>query len=230
MSAILPAIAHFRVLGYWLVLLVSFLESLAFVGVVVPGAAFVVLAGSLASRGYLDLGDLVWFASAGAVLGDGISFRLGRGGHIRFREGNRLFKPSLLEKGEAFFDRHGGKSVFLGRFVGLVRAVVPFVAGVYGMEAKRFYLWNVASAILWASAHLLAGYYLGQAWRTVETWSTRLGVAVAAALLLLLAAWWLKRFLEKRGRELAALAASLLGSAGAAVVRSPIVRRVQENH
>ena len=139
-DTLLPAIEHFRMLGYWAVLLVSLLESLAFVGVVVPGAVFVVLAGSLAAKGYFDLGDLVWFASAGAILGDGISFRMGKGGHIRFREENRIFKPVLLEKGKEFFARHGGKSIFLGRFVGLIRAVIPFVAGMSGMEARRFYL------------------------------------------------------------------------------------------
>ena len=155
-NTLLPALEHFRMLGYWVVLLFSLLESLAFVGVVVPGAVVVVFAGSLAAKGYFDLGDLAWFASAGAILGDGISFRLGKGEHIRFREENRIFKPGLLEKGKDFFARHGGKSVFLGRVVGPIRAVIPFVAGVSGMEAKRFYLWNITSAISWAGTHLLA--------------------------------------------------------------------------
>jgi len=227
---LLPAIEHFRMLGYWVVFLFSLLESLAFVGVVVPGALFVVFAGSLAAKGYFDIGDLVWFASAGAILGDGISFRMGRGGHIRFREGNRIFKPGLLEKGKEFFARHGGKSVFLGRFVGLIRAVIPFVAGLSGMEAKRFTLWNVASAILWAAAHLLAGYFLGEAWRAVETWSTRFGLVLAAILLLALCAYWLKRFFEKRGRELLAFAGSLLSSIGKAIAADPHVRELVEKY
>ena len=227
---LLPAIEHFRMLGYWVVFLFSLLESLAFVGVVVPGALFVVFAGSLAAKGYFDIGDLVWFASAGAILGDGISFRMGRGGHIRFREGNRIFKPGLLEKGKEFFARHGGKSVFLGRFVGLIRAVIPFVAGLSGMEAKRFTLWNVASAILWASAHLLAGYFLGQAWRAVETWSTRFGLVLAAILLLALGAYWLKRFFEKRGREFLTFAGSLLSSIGEAIAANPHVRELVSKH
>jgi undecaprenyl-diphosphatase len=226
----LPALEHFRMLGYWVVLLFSLLESLAFVGVVVPGALFVVFAGSLAAKGYFDIGDLVWFASAGAILGDGISFRMGQGGHIRFREENRIFKPGLLEKGKEFFARHGGKSVFLGRFVGLIRAVIPFVAGMSGMEAKRFYLWNVASAIVWATSHLLAGYFLGHAWRAVEVWSTRLGAVLAAVLLLALGAFWLKRFLEKRGKALVEFAGSLLAEIGAAVAADPRVRRLVEKH
>jgi undecaprenyl-diphosphatase len=230
LNTLLPAIEHFRILGYWVVLLVSLLESLAFVGVLVPGAVFVVFAGSLAAKGYFDLGDLVWFASAGAILGDGISYRMGKGGHIRFREENRIFKPVLLEKGKEFFARHGGKSIFLGRFVGLIRAVIPFVAGMSGMEAKRFYLWNVASAILWAAAHLLAGYFLGQAWRAVEIWSTRFGVVLAAVLLMALCAFWLKKFFEKRGREFLEFAGSSLASIGEAIAANPHVRKLIANY
>lgn len=229
-SALLPALEHFRMLGYWVVFLFSLLESLAFVGVVVPGAAFVVFAGSLAAKGYFDLGDLVWFASAGAILGDGISFRMGKGGHIRFREENRIFKPALLGKGKEFFSRHGGKSIFLGRFVGLIRAVIPFVAGMSRMEAKRFFLWNVASGILWAAVHLLAGYFLGQAWRAVEIWSTRIGVVLAAVLLLWLCIFWLKKFLEKRGREFLEFAGSLLASAGEAISTNPHVQNLVAKH
>ncbi|MGB7631772.1 MAG: LssY C-terminal domain-containing protein [Candidatus Deferrimicrobium sp.] len=229
-NTLLPALEHFRMLGYWVVLLLSLLESLAFVGVVVPGAVVVVFAGSLAAKGVFDLGDLVWFASAGAILGDGISFQLGKGGHIRFREENRIFKPGLLEKGKVFFARHGGKSVFLGRFVGLIRAVIPFVAGLSGMEAKRFYLWNVTSAISWAATHLLTGYFLGQAWRIVEIWSTRFGVVLAAMLLLVMGAYWLKRFAERRGREFIGFIGSLLASLGKTVAADPHVRKLVAKH
>lgn len=229
-NTLLPALEHFRMLGYWAVLLVSLLESLAFVGVVVPGAVVVVFAGSLAAKGYFDLGDLVWFASAGAILGDTISYRMGKGGHIRFREENRIFKPALLQKGSEFFSRHGGKSIFLGRFVGLIRAVIPFVAGMSRMEAKRFYLWNVASGILWAAAHLLAGYFLGQAWRVVEIWSTRIGVVLAAVLLLWFCFFWLRKFLENRGREFLEFAGSLLASVGEAIAANPHVRELITKH
>jgi len=229
-NTLLPALEHFRMLGYWVVLLLSLMESLAFVGVVVPGSVVVVFAGSLAAKGFFDLGDLVWFASAGAILGDGISFRMGKGGHIRFREENRIFKPGLLEKGKVFFTRHGGKSVFLGRFVGLIRAVIPFVAGLSGMEAKSFYLWNIASAIIWAATHLLAGYFLGQAWHIVEIWSTRFGVVLAAMLLLAMGAYWLKRFAERRGREFIEFLGSLLASLGKTVSANPHVQKLVAKH
>jgi undecaprenyl-diphosphatase len=75
---LLPKIEHFQYLGYWVVLLVSLLESLAFIGIIVPGSTLIVFIGALSARGYLDLADLIWFATIGAILGDGIASK-GRG-------------------------------------------------------------------------------------------------------------------------------------------------------
>lgn len=227
---ILPKIEHFRLLGYWVVLLVSFLESLAFVGLLIPGSVFLVVVGSLAASGYFDLGDLIWFAVVGAVLGDGISFVLGKRGHILFSDDNRVFKASYLAKGQDFFTRHGGKSVFLGRFVGFVRPIIPFVAGLSHMEAKRFYLWNILSALLWAPAFLLPGYFFGHAWRMVEIWSSRAGIFLAGMFVFLLGVYFLKRFVLKRGKQLLAFIGPILSSIKQAIVSEPNVRGLVNNH
>lgn len=229
-NELLVNIEQYRLLGYAAVFLLSFLESLAFVGTVVPGALFVVFAGSLAAKGFFDLGDLFWFAAAGAILGDGVSFRLGRRSTIYFSETNRLFKPSRLARGQEFFARYGGASVLFGRFNGLIRAVVPFVAGVAGMAAGRFYLWNVSGAVAWAASHLVAGYLLGTAWRTVEVWTTRFGALLAALVLVILGVYLLKRFFVRRGRLLLAFAGSLLGSVGEAIITNPDVRTFVAAH
>lgn len=229
-SSLLVSIEQFRLLGYGMVFLVSFLESLAFVGTVIPGALFVVFAGSLAAKGYFDLGDLLWFAAAGAVLGDGVSFRLGRRSHILFSETNRIFKTSHLARGKEFFARYGGAGVLFGRFNGLIRAVVPFVAGIAGMDGVRFYVWNVTGAFAWGASHLLAGYILGAAWRTVEVWTTRFGAVLAAILLLLLGIYLLKRFLERRGRFLLTLLGSVAVSLKEALVTNPEVRKLVAAH
>jgi membrane protein DedA with SNARE-associated domain len=68
-----------------------------------------------------------------------------------------------LQRGEAFFRRHGNKSVFLGRFMGPIRGIIPFIAGLLAMDKRAFLLWNVLSGVLWATAHVLAGYFLGNA-------------------------------------------------------------------
>ena len=142
----LPAIEHLGALGYWLVLLISLLESLAFIGVIIPGSALVVAAGFMAAHGYFDIGDLIWFAAIGAILGDGISYYLGTKGTKFFRNENKILKLSHLDRGKHFFKKHGNKSVFLGRFIGSVRPIIPFIAGLSKMDKKAFFFWNIASA------------------------------------------------------------------------------------
>lgn len=229
-NEILQQIEHFRIVGYWLVLLVSLLESLVLVGVIVPGAVLVVFAGALAAQGYFDLGDLIWFAAIGAILGDGISFMLGQRGTGLFKDTNRIFKASYLEAGERFFLQHGAKSIFLGRFIGLVRAVIPFVAGLAGMTAKRFYLWNILSAFAWAVSHLLAGYFLGQAWQLVEVWTSRAGIFLMALILVLFCANLLKQYLVKQGKQLFDFCRSLLSSVKQALITNPDVARLIARH
>ncbi len=229
-NKLLPQIEHFRILGYWLVLLVSLLESLVLVGVIVPGAVLVVFAGTLAAQGYFDLGDLIWFAAIGAVLGDGISFLFGQRGTGLFKETNKILKASYLEAGERFFHKHGAKSIFLGRFIGLVRAVIPFVAGLSGMAAKRFYFWNILSAFVWATSHLLAGYFLGQAWQMVEVWTSRAGIFLAALILVLFCANLFKRFIVKQGKQLFDFCRSLWFTVKQALSNNPAVARLIARH
>ncbi|MEI8356603.1 MAG: LssY C-terminal domain-containing protein, partial [Deltaproteobacteria bacterium] len=176
--------------------------SLAFVGIVVPGSTFIVFIGALSARGYWDLADMIWFATIGAILGDGISYSLGKRGKILFKKENRIFKAGYLAKGEAFFKRHGAKSVFLGRFVGPLRPVIPFIAGLSRMEARQFYLWNVISAIIWAGASLLLGYFFGQTWTLVEVWSSRVAIFVAALVLFFVTLYLLEKFFLTKGKQL----------------------------
>ena len=222
---LLPQLEHFRILGYWLVLLISLLESLVLVGVIVPGAVVVVFAGTLAAQGYFDIGDLIWFAAIGAILGDGISFLLGQHGTGLFKEKNKFLKPSYLETGKQFLDKHGAKSIFLGRFIGPIRAVIPFIAGLSEMAAKRFFFWNILSAFAWAASHIIAGYFLGHAWRLVEVWTTRAGIFLAVLILILFCANLLKRFIVKQGRQLLDVCLSLWRSLKQAFITNPDVAR-----
>lgn len=177
--------------GYWLVFLISFAESLAFVGALVPGAVLVALAGFLSAQGYLDLGDLLWFAAGGAMLGDGISYWLGTKGTEFFRIENKILKRSHLEKGERFFKEHGNKSIFFGRFIGPIRPIIPFVAGLSKMNKWAFLFWNIVSAFLWAAALLLAGYFFGGAISAITVWSTRVSIFLFALFVLLVILWLL---------------------------------------
>lgn len=167
--------------------LVAFSESLALVGLIVPGALLMFAAGALIVTGALGFWSTFLWAVAGAVLGDGLSYWLGH--HYRNRIGTFWpFRrhPELLARGEAFFHRHGGKSILLGRFIGPVRPVIPVVAGMLDMPPGRFYVTNVLSALGWAPAYLLPGMAFGASLALAGAVAGRLAVFAA---LLVIAAW-----------------------------------------
>ena len=140
----------------------SFGESFAFLSLLFPGTSILIVAGTLMSAGSLPFWPIVAGAVLGAVLGDSVSFWLGHrfgGGIGRIWPFTR--NPDLLPNGIRFFERHGGKSVFIGRFFGPVRAVIPLSAGIMHMPRGRFWLANVTSAIVWAPMLLFTGDAVG---------------------------------------------------------------------
>lgn len=230
LTNILPSLAHLGVWGYWLVLLAALLESLVFAGVLVPGSTLVVLAGFLSSQGYLDIGDLIWFATIGAILGDSISYYLGTKGAGLFRNENRWLKADHLERGKQFFHKHGSKSVFLGRFVAPLRAIVPFIAGLSGMKKSKFLFWNIISAFLWSASHLLVGYFFGNAFTAIEVWSTRVGYAIGAIALFLVIIYVIRFITVKHGRQIADFIRSVSASIGTAISSNPDVQKLVKQY
>lgn len=184
-----PTIESLGGFGYWLVFLIAFCESFAFVGTLIPGSILIYLVGFLSARGYFDIITLIWFTTAGAILGDGSSYLLGTKGKDFFKNENKLLKLSHLEKGEEFFRKHGPKSVFLGRFIGPLRPIIPFIAGLSRMDRKTFFLWNISSAFLWSVSHLLVGYFFGGAIDVIEAWTTRAGIIIASSAAVLGILW-----------------------------------------
>jgi membrane protein DedA with SNARE-associated domain len=186
--------------GYAVVFLGAALESAAFLGLLVPGESLVIVSGVLAAAGLFELPALIGVVSAGAVVGDSIGYELGRrlGRPWLLRRGARVgFRRDRIAAVDAFFERHGGKAVLIGRFIGFLRALAPFVAGSSRMPYPRFLAYNVAGGVLWSTACVLLGYFLGAAWPIAERWVGRaglvLGLAVVAA-----AAWWLRRRHRRR--------------------------------
>ncbi|CAK0738000.1 membrane-associated protein [Gammaproteobacteria bacterium] len=137
-------------------------ESLAFVGIIFPGAMMMFGFGAVVATGAMAFWPTFFWAVIGAIAGDGLSFWLGH----HFRDQLRTLwpfsrYPEMLEMGVAFFQRHGGKSILFGRFVGPVRPVIPVVAGMLGMPMARFLGVNVLSALAWGPAYLLPGMMFG---------------------------------------------------------------------
>lgn len=186
MQALIDFLSQHPALAVGVVFAASLLESVAVIGTVVPGSTVVVAAGILIGLQALDPWWVAGVAVIGATLGDGFSFWLGHRYHERLRAWWPLrAHPQLFARGQAYFAKHGGKSVFLGRFLGPVRAIVPVVAGMSGMPVLRFTVVNVLSAIAWSAAHLLPGALFGASLQLAGAVSSRLlillaGVAVVA--------------------------------------------------
>ena len=146
--------------------IIALLESLALVGLLVPGVVLITAASSLAGHQEIAVSWMLAAAFIGAISGDLISFRLG------YWENGRVLKrwplsqhPDWVLRGQVFFARYGAYSVFIGRFIGPVRPIIPLVAGMMRMPPVTFLGANISSALLWAPAYTLPGYWLGHTWQ-----------------------------------------------------------------
>ena len=153
---------------------------MAVIGTVIPGSSVVFAGGVLVGLRALDPWLAAAVAIAGAILGDGFSYWLGHRYHGAIRAMWPMRNhPALFERGEAYFAANGGKSVFLGRFLGPLRAIVPVIAGMASMPPGRFYAMNVLSAFAWAGAHLLPGVLFGASLQLAGAVSSRLVALLA---------------------------------------------------
>src|SRR5215212_193722 len=194
MERILALIEHY---GYLVVLFGVMLES---TGVPLPGETILLAAGVLVQRGHLDLGYTIAFGIAGAVLGDQIGYWVGREGGRPFvlKWGRYLFiTQERLGRAEAFFERHGGKAVFLARFFSGFRVFGALVAGISRMRWAIFITYNALGGAVWATAVVLLGYFLGSSLALVERWLGRatlvLALVVGVAIGFYLAYRWAAR-------------------------------------
>jgi membrane-associated protein len=148
--------------GYPVMTLVVFLETGALV-FFLPGDSLLVVAGLYASRGDLSLLLLNLLLAPAAVLGDALSYAIGkRGGPLLFdRPRSRLLRPEHLRAARDFYERHGGKTIVIARFLPILRTFVPVVAGMAGMGYRRFALYNVLGGVLWVLSMTCTGYFLG---------------------------------------------------------------------
>ena len=188
-TAILSRIEQASWLVHLFVGTMAFLEASAFVGLIAPGETAVIVAGALAARTHISPIGVAIAASIGAALGDSVGYELGRhlGRPWLLRHAQPgSFRCRQLERAERLFAGHGGKTVFFGRFVGFLRAFAPFVAGMSHMPYRRFLLFNVTGAVIWACTCTAVGYFFGAYWEQVHRWVGWAGLAAALATVLLL--------------------------------------------
>jgi undecaprenyl-diphosphatase len=190
-------------LGHWsylIIFMAAALECAAFIGLIVPGESLMLASGFFAQQGILELDAVIVVALVGAIVGDNIGYQLGcrLGGEWLIHHGSRFgLGPDRLARAESFFARHGPKAVFLGRFIGFARALVPFVAGASRMSYRRFLFYNGLGAAVWSVGCVLLGYFLGASWRAAERWVGRSGLILGGGFFLALIVIWLWR--RRRG-------------------------------
>ena len=154
-----------QAVGYAGLFLIVFAETGLFVGFFLPGDSLLLTAGILAQRGQLELAILIPLLIVAAVVGDATGYLIGRraGPRLFAREDARFFRRRHLLRARDFFERHGGKTIILARFMAIVRSFAPATAGAVGMPYARFTAYNVIGGVAWVVSMLLLGYTAGDA-------------------------------------------------------------------
>ena len=150
--------------GTFLVCLIVFIETGFFVGFFLPGDSLLVIAGVFAANGNLNLAELLLLVPLCAIVGDQIGYWIGRkaGQALYRREDSFLFRKRHLERAHQFYERYGGKTVIMARFMPIVRTFCPPVAGAAMMPYGRYVVFDIVGGIVWVGSMILGGYFLGR--------------------------------------------------------------------
>jgi membrane protein DedA with SNARE-associated domain/membrane-associated phospholipid phosphatase len=192
-------LAFAQSLGSWSYLIlfaVVFAECTLFTSVIIPGELIVVLSGFLAMRGVLGLPETLAVVLAAALLSYPAGFFLGRklgAGYFRSHDRFLFLREKHLLRVNTYLVDHGGKTILFSRFIGFLRAMAPFTAGMSGMPWGRFLSFSLAGGVVWGVAFVLLGYFLGESSLLVERWLGRAGVFLSFMLALLVFFIWAYR-------------------------------------
>jgi membrane-associated protein len=155
-------ISQYGTWTYLILFLIVFCETGLVITPILPGDSLLFAAGTFAALGDLDVRLMILLLVAAAILGDTVNYWVGAAIGPRAFQGNlRFLKKEHLDRTHAFYEKHGGKTIILARFVPIIRTFAPFVAGVGAMSYGRFLTYNVVGAILWVALLVLAGYFFG---------------------------------------------------------------------
>lgn len=184
--------------GLWIYAIlfgIIFAETGLVVTPILPGDSLLFVAGALAAVGGMDIAVLMLTLSAAAVLGNSTNYAIGRylGPRVFQWPDSRFFNRRALEKTHAFYERHGGKTIVLSRFLPLFRTFAPFVAGIGAMGWWRFTMFNLAGGIAWVASLTLAGYWFGNVPFVKNNLTAVIVVIVVVTLIPAAIGWWQHR-------------------------------------
>jgi membrane-associated protein len=158
--------------GILLVALIVFAESGLLIGFFLPGDTLLFSAGLFAAQGQFAIVPLVVAIVLAAIIGDNVGYSIGKrtGKRIFSKKDGVLFRQEYIAKAESFYEKHGGKTIILARFVPVVRTFAPMVAGVGSMSRQKFFLFNVVGGVLWGAGITLLGYFIGNKIPNIEAY------------------------------------------------------------
>lgn len=171
---------YFNAYGYYIVFVLLLLENLFVIGLLVPGETVLLIASFAAAQGMLKIVYVTIIAAVGAILGNIAGYAIGRRGGRRLIEkyGGRFVSPERLDAAEKYFDVHGPKTVFIGRFAAGVRVFVPLLAGASKMNFAKFLAYTVAAVLSWTVFISLVGFFFGQNWVLISKLLSRFSLAI----------------------------------------------------
>lgn len=157
-------IRDYGIWSYAVLFLIVFCETGLVVTPILPGDSLLFAAGALAGRGGLNVHLLALGLIVAAILGDAVNYMVGHyiGPKVFERKNSKIFRPEYLAKTQKFYDKYGGKTIIIARFVPIVRTFAPFLAGVGKMNYFKFAMYNVSGALLWVLSLTYAGYLFGE--------------------------------------------------------------------
>lgn len=180
---------------YAILFVIIFSETGFVVTPFLPGDSLLFVAGALAALGGMNIGVLLAVLIAAAALGNMLNYQIGRflGPKVFQWQGSRFFNRSALDKTHAFYDKHGGKTLVISRFLPLFRTFAPFVAGIGAMGYPRFTLFNLIGAVSWVGSLTLAGYFFGNLPWVQKNLSVVILAIIAISLVPVVIGWWQQR-------------------------------------
>lgn len=230
-QSLLNSIGDYHTIGYLIALVIALAETTIGIGLLIPGSTIILFMGGMAAKGYFNLFYLIIFAIAGAILGDNLNYYIGKKYGIKiFKKGFWFVKPVYFKKGQKFFDKHGSKSVFIGRFIPSIKEIVPLIAGTFKMERSSFMLWNFLGAIGWGMAWTLPGYFFSQSLDIAKIWLTRTGYFLTIIFVIFIIFYIIKTVVIKKGKSFFALLISLLKSIKKGIVENQNVKKYVKKH